>query len=395
MNISRTARPSGSRAGLSIIIALFLGLFVLVAHRANAASPGDGERLVTIYDGATEQTVVTTARTVGEALKRAEVRVDPLDAVEPAADTELVASAYSVNIYRARPVTVIDGPLRRSIISPYQSAKKVAESAQIAVYDEDNLQLDLIDDFVGEDGFGLKLTIDRAVPFTFELYGKTTEARTQAATVGEMLKEKNVTLGPNDGASLPLDTPVTAGMSIRVWRDGVQTVTEEQPVAFPVRQIKDTSKDVSYKEIQSPGTPGKKLVTYEINLQQGKETSRKEIQSVVVAEPKEQVEIVGTKLASMPYTGGGTKTEWLAASRIPQPSWGAADYIVSQESRWNPNATNRSSGACGLAQALPCSKVPGNPYDPVNSLNWMHGYVIGRYGSWENAVSFKRANGWY
>lgn len=296
MNIRHTFRLKSIRVGLGIFLTLTVSVFLLASARVNAADPG--EHLVTIYDGGTEQTVITTAGTVKEALARAEVRVDPLDAVEPSLNTELVSSVYNINIYRARPVTIIDGSLRRSVISPYQSAKKIAESAQISVYDEDDLQVRLIDDFVGEDGFGLKLTIDRATPFAFDLYGKTTEARTQALTVGEMLKEKNVTLGAQDGTSVPLDTPISAGMSVRVWRNGVQTVTQEQSVAFPIRQIKDADREVGYKQIQTPGVAGKKLVTYEVNLQNGKEISRKEIQVVVTAEPKEQVETVGTKLTN-------------------------------------------------------------------------------------------------
>ncbi len=74
--------------------------------------------------------------------------------------------------------------------------------------------------------------------------------------------------------------------------------------------------------------------------------------------------------------------EWMAAAGIASSDWGYVDYIVSRESGWNPNATNSSSGACGLVQALPCSKVPGNGYDPVDNLRWGNGYAVGRYGSW-------------
>ena len=175
----------------------------------------------------------------------------------------------------------------------------------------------------------------------------------------------------------------------------MQTATVEEDIDFAIEEQQDADRPTGYREVVEPGEKGKKKVTYQIDMKNGQEISRTEIQSVTIKEPKKQVEIVGTKPEHMPYTGSGTKTEWLAASAIPQESWGAADFIVSQESGWNPNAVNASSGACGLAQALPCSKVPGNPYDPVNSLNWMNGYVTGRYGSWQGAVEFKKENGWY
>lgn len=95
------------------------------------------------------------------------------------------------------------------------------------------------------------------------------------------------------------------------------------------------------------------------------------------------------------YTGGGSAAEWMAAAGIAESDWGYVDYIVGRESGWNPNATNRSSGACGLVQALPCSKVPGNGYDPVDNLRWGNGYAIGRYGSWAAAYNFWTSNHWW
>ncbi|MEV4667245.1 transglycosylase SLT domain-containing protein [Microbacterium sp. LWO12-1.2] len=95
------------------------------------------------------------------------------------------------------------------------------------------------------------------------------------------------------------------------------------------------------------------------------------------------------------YSGGGAPAEWMAAAGIAAADQGYVDYIVSRESGWNPNATNSSSGACGLVQALPCSKVPGNGYNPVDNLRWATGYAVGRYGSWAGAYSFWINNHWW
>lgn len=95
------------------------------------------------------------------------------------------------------------------------------------------------------------------------------------------------------------------------------------------------------------------------------------------------------------YTGGGSPAEWMAAAGIAKSDWGYVDYIISHESTWNPNATNASSGACGLAQALPCSKVPGNGYDPVANLQWASGYAVSRYGSWKGAYEAWTVQNWW
>lgn len=95
------------------------------------------------------------------------------------------------------------------------------------------------------------------------------------------------------------------------------------------------------------------------------------------------------------YTGGGNKEAWMAAAGIPQSDWWAVDHIVSRESSWNPNAVNPNGGACGLAQALPCSKMGPNWSDPVVALKWQYNYVTQRYGGYPQAVAFWNANHWY
>lgn len=128
--------------------------------------------------------------------------------------------------------------------------------------------------------------------------------------------------------------------------------------------------------------------------------------SVKIEKPKPEPQVVSDPEtpASPPsppkYTGGGSPAEWMAAAGIAESDWGYVDYIVTRESGWNPNAMNASSGACGLVQALPCSKVPGNGLDPVDNLKWATSYantcVPGRmYCGWKGAYDFWVANHWW
>lgn len=91
----------------------------------------------------------------------------------------------------------------------------------------------------------------------------------------------------------------------------------------------------------------------------------------------------------------GTKADWMAQAGIPESEWANVDSIVSRESGWNPNAVNKSSGACGLGQQLPCGKWAGAWNDPVAALRAMTGYVNARYGGWSGAVAFWNSRHWY
>lgn len=376
---------------------LFASIAVFGMSRVAAQSPvpeGD-RRLLTVYDQGEERTFLTNKTTIGDALRAEGIVVEEVDRVEPRADTKLAASSYQINIYRARSVIIHDGASRVQILTAEQSPRRIMEIGGFKMYDEDTSSFTLSQNPLADGGAGLQLHIDRATPFMFDLYGKTFEARTQATTVGDMLKEKSIELGPDDGISVPDQTPLVAGMSISIWRNGKQTITQEVAIAKPIEEVKDADREIGFREVRTAGADGKRQVTYEIEIKDGREVSRTEIASVTTQEPIKEVVVVGAKSRIMPYTGGGSKDEWLTAAGIPRDVWGYAEAIVQKESGWNPNATNPYSGACGLAQALPCSKVPGNPYNPVDSLRWMNGYVNGRYGGWAGAYNFWQANRWY
>jgi uncharacterized protein YabE (DUF348 family) len=391
--MKRLLRRSTTYVSVSLI-AVALLVVALFSFNQNVSAENRPGRLITIHDRGQEKLFLSDAETIADALKDADITVDSRDAVEPALTEKLVASEYQINIYRARPVTVVDGTTRQRIITPYQTPAQIAKDADITLFPEDDATITQSDDIVA-DGAGLRLTIDRAVPFIFDLYGTKSEARTQGITVADMLREKGLELEPSDRVSLPLETLITPGLEVRVWREGKQTITTPEEIPFDVEQIRDADRETGYKQVQTSGVVGQRNVTYEIEIKDGAEISRKEIAAIVTVQPVKQVEIVGVKSKALPYTGGGTKTEWLAASVISPADWGYADFMIQKESGWNPNAVNKSSGACGLAQALPCSKVPGNPYNPIDSLNWMNGYVNGRYGGWAGAYNFWNRNHWY
>lgn len=281
-------------AGWAVAVAVVL-LAVALNVPQSSAVQANNKHIVTIYADGQERVLATNASTIGEVLERAEIPLSQQDAVEPARDSKLVAQTYNVNVYRARPVTVIDGDKRYRIMSPYQSAQKIAEAAGLQVYAEDTLQLDRIDDFVAESGVGLKLTIARSTPVNLVLYGTPVSARTQAKTVAEFLKEKQITLAEKDSLSPAAETSLSTDMAVAVYRNGTQTITEEHDIAFETEKIQDRDRDIGFREVREPGVKGRKVVTFQIELRDGKEVSRTEIQSVAIVQPKKQVEVVGAK----------------------------------------------------------------------------------------------------
>ncbi len=299
-------------AGMTLM--LFGGLFFVNRALAETAKPvaKASERLVTIYDRGAERTIVTKARTVREALKLARLSVDERqDVVEPGLDSEMVAERYNVNIFRARPVTIVDGGKRLRVTTAQQTPILIAKAAGLEIFNEDKTTVAKADN-VAVDGADMVMRVERALAVNFILYGKTSTIRTHAKTVGELLKDKHITLKKDDTLSMDLSAKIVPGMKIELWRNGKQTVTVEEEVKFETEKIKDANRETSYREVKQAGENGKKNVTYEIEMKNGTEVSRKEIASVVTKEPKKQVEIVGTKSSN---TFSGSFSEALARLR--------------------------------------------------------------------------------
>ena len=89
----------------------------------------------------------------------------------------------------------------------------------------------------------------------------------------------------------------------------------------------------------------------------------------------------------------GNCSEWLAKAGVNDTA--NAIWLINKESGCNPNAVNQSSGACGVAQELPCGKSGCSLGDGACQVAWMQRYVFARYGSWANAVAHSQAVGWY
>jgi hypothetical protein len=93
-----------------------------------------------------------------------------------------------------------------------------------------------------------------------------------------------------------------------------------------------------------------------------------------------------------------------ARAMLADHGWGAGqfaclDSLWAKESGWRPTARNTSSGAYGIPQALPATKLASAGADwqtnPVTQIRWGLTYIKTSYGSPCAAWSHSRAMNWY
>jgi hypothetical protein len=143
-----------------------------------------------------------------------------------------------------------------------------------------------------------------------------------------------------------------------------------------------------------PGGPdniAKKLVTGEVN----------KIETDILSFLGQKDSTAATSGGNSAPASSGTAAaaQQYASSQLAKYGWGADQMspliaLWNQESGWNPNAVNSSSGAYGIPQAL----GHGHPYnlgDYVAQINWGLSYIASRYGSPGAAESHELADHWY
>lgn len=94
----------------------------------------------------------------------------------------------------------------------------------------------------------------------------------------------------------------------------------------------------------------------------------------------------------------------IAYEMVTARGWGSNEFdclvaLWNRESHWNVYSLNTSSGAYGIPQALPGSKMASVGADwatnPATQITWGLGYITGRYGTPCGAWNHSQAKGWY
>jgi len=124
-----------------------------------------------------------------------------------------------------------------------------------------------------------------------------------------------------------------------------------------------------------------------------------EQQAREIAKAKQEHSVVPASAFAVQSSYTISQVQEMARQMVPAAQFQCFSDIVNQESSWNYRAVNASSGAYGLVQALPGSKMSSAGADwqtnPATQIKWGLNYMDVRYGSPCEAWSFHLANGWY
>ena len=279
--------------------------------------------------------IKTKKGTVREVLIANDIPFSADDRVEPGLDTR-VNGGETINIYKAREITIVDG-------------------------------------------------------------NTTTVRKTTYKKVEDILKELNITLGEKDEVTPGLNSEVATVDTIKIARTGKTTETKKEVIKFETKEEKDDSKYVDEKVTKVEGKNGEKEVTYNVVREKGKEVSREVASEKVITEATAKVVVVGTKqrpaaqqqevAAQQSYAapaqsysapggsvvlsngntagadGAAAAQEMARRTGVPASTW---EHIIARESNGQVGARN-ASGASGLFQTMPGWGSTATVQDQINA----------------------------
>ena len=265
---------------------------------------------------------------------------------------------------------------------------------------------------------------------------------TSKTNIKEILDDNNIIINEDEKVSPNQDEEITSNKRIKISKKSEQevevakvsesgidatldsllgaysTVIEKIEVKEEVIPFETITKDVSdgaestRNQVIQQGKEGLKRVTYKVKYQNETEIERTQISEEIIEEPVNKIVQVKSVVVSsrsetparVATSGSVAEYQAYAKQRVYEYGWSDADFnalvnLWNRESGWNIYSKNRSSGAYGIPQALPASKMASAGSDYLTNyktqINWGLSYIKSRYGSPSNAWSSFKSKGWY
>lgn len=200
--------------------------------------------------------------------------------------------ASQISIRHAVPLYIVDGDKRRTIETTDTTVGEALFNAGVTLYLADGVTPDTSTPVSA----GLEVTIRRASPIGVIADGVTLETRTRGGTVADALADAGVALMGLDYAIPAENTPLTAGMSIRVIRVTEDTQIAQERLPYETVFQPDDTLEIDQRRLVQAGQSGIAQTRIRVRYENGVEVSREMVETVVTQEPADEIVAYGTMI---------------------------------------------------------------------------------------------------
>lgn len=331
--------------------------------------------------------------TVGEALADAELVVDAYDEVLvngvrrrldeplPAPTTRSVKTTYhradiwanrrvdpyEMRVIRAVPIEIDDGTLPFEVRTTAQTVGEALRQAEITIYLGDIVQPNLGSEVVT----GMRVTIQRSFPVVFEADGRIIKTRTRGETVSDALAETRIGIAGLDVVDPSLEEELYDGIKIAITRVREQVDVEEEIAPFDTVYVPDANLPIDTQQMMQPGAEGITRSRYRTRYENGQETAQELEDTWVAQEPAERVIAYGQRIEPQTFTApDGRQVTYWRKIRMFASSYSAGTAGVSPDKSYYGRTYTGDAMRFGIVAVDPA-------IIPLRSQVYVQDYGIG------------------
>lgn len=243
----------------------------------------------------------------------------------------LARQPLQIRLQRAVPLQVQEGGLYFDTYTTAQTVGEALRQAQIILYLGDQVQPSLGSPISP----GLHISIQRSLPIRVQVGGRTLKTRTRAKTVAGALAEMGVGLSGLDRVEPALDARLAHDIEMKVTRVFEEIVIKEKIVPFETVFQADPNLPIDTQEMTILGADGITRERYRLRYEDGQEVSRLLEDTWVAQEPTQRVIAYGQLITPQTLTAedGAQITYWRKV-RMYASSYSAGTAGVATGESW-------------------------------------------------------------
>ncbi len=221
---------------------------------------------------------------------------------------DLHSEVLQIRIYRAIPISVDDGNLPFEIRTTAQTVGEALRQAELVLYLGDRVQPSLGSPV----STGLHVTIQRSTPIALTVDGRLIKTRTRSNRVGDALTEMGIAVTGLDQVTPPLESELYENIEIAVTRIHEEIEIEEDIVPFETIFQADPDLAIDTQAVAAPGAEGITRRRFRVYYENAQKTERVLQDSWLAQEPAQRVIAYGQQLSPKTFltADGQTITYW-------------------------------------------------------------------------------------
>lgn len=304
--------------------------------------------------------VKTHADTVKDLLSEHDINPNQHDLVKPGLDAK-VEDKMKVEYLEAKKVVLTVDGKEKTVWTTAKTVGELVNQEQLTLKDHDEIKPGLEAKITEK----TEINIESAFPVQLVVGGKAQQVWTTSTTVADLLKQQKVSLGEIDRVTPAKTEAITGKTQVEVIRVEKVTDVVEEETPFATVNRKDSGLTKGKERVVQDGKKGKLQKRYEVVMENGKEVSRKLIDSKTLTDSVDKIVAVGTKPKPV-----------VSRSKAPSSSGGREFYVSSTAYTANCSGCSGTTATGFNLKANPNAKVIAVDPNviPLGSKVYVEGY---------------------